>query len=191
MDSKYFKISNEYQDAKCRIRIPGQAGQILTVIERLTFGWNKKEAIISYKKFRKMTGMNDWSILRSKKTLIKMNIINTLKKESEKDISYRIQTDYTKWKTLSKKSTLKKESEDPLKKVNKTLSKKRVSQQGLIKDINIKDKYKYSKSNKIEQLKLRKKDLQDDLKKKDQFENKEYLIKGIKKIEKQLKKLGG
>ena len=192
-NSNFFKISNEYQDAKCRIRIPGQAGQVLNVIERLTFGWKKSEANIPYKTFRKMTGLNDWGIWRAKNKLIKMNIISPpktdpLKKAGEKDISYRIQMDYTRWNLPAKIRELKKAGKPPLKKAGKPPLKKAGGQQGHIKDI-IKDKYKYSKSNEIKQLKIRKKELQIELKEKGQFDNKKFLIKGIKEIEKQLKKL--
>ena len=41
-DKNYFKVPNEYKDALCRIRIPGQARQVLDVIERFTWGWKKK-----------------------------------------------------------------------------------------------------------------------------------------------------
>jgi len=135
--------------------------------------------------------MNDWSILRSKNTLIRMNVINTLKKESERNIYYRIQTDYTKWKTLSKMSYSKKRVKDPLKKESETLSKKRVSNGELLKtsfkDILFKDR----KRDKIEKLKLRRKEMQEEIKEIGPFESKEYLIEGIKEIDKRLKKLGG
>jgi len=132
-------MPNEYQDAKCRIRISGQARQVLDVIERYTLGWRKREASISYMTFRKMTGLDDRNILRARKKLVKMGIIDPVKNVRLRNTSYRIEMDYTKWKTLSKMSPTKNVRLDPVKNVRKTLSKKTVAQQGLIKDINIKD----------------------------------------------------
>jgi len=139
-------ISNEYQDAKCRIRIPGQAGQVLSVIERLTFGWNKKEANISYKTFRKMTGLNDWDIWRAKNNLIKMRIIShlktdPLKKAGRNDASYRIQMDYTLWILPAKIRELKKAGKPPLKKAGKPPLKKAGSSPEAILNTSLKDNY--------------------------------------------------
>lgn len=137
-NSKFFMIPNEYQDAKCRIRIPGQARQVLDVIERFTFGWNKREASISYMTFRKMTGLDDRNILRARKKLIKMGVVDPVKNVRLRNTSYRIQMDYTKWKPLSKMSPTKNVRLDPVKNVRKSLSKKTGLQQRPIKDINVK-----------------------------------------------------
>jgi len=194
-NDKFFKIPNEYQDEKCNIRIPGQAGQVLNVIERLTFGWNKKQANISFSKFRKMTGMDNRHIMRARKKLIEMGLISIARKGNGKSICYRIQADYTKWKPLPKKATKKplpkKATKTVAQKGNRPLPKKATANRRLLKtffkDILFKDR----KSDKIKQLKLRRKELQDDIKEMREFENKEYLIKGIEEIDKRLKKLGG
>ncbi len=198
-NDKFFKIPNEYQDAKSRIRIPGQAGQVLNVIERYTFGWNKKESKISFKTFRQITGMDNSHIIRSRKKLIEMRLITSTQKGTGQSIYYRIQTDYTKWKPVPKKA-LKKEIPKPVpkkapkastQKGTKPVPKKALANRGVLKtffkDILFKDR----KLDKIEQLKLRKKELQDDLKEMGEFETKKYLIEGIKEIDKRLKKLGG
>ncbi|MBA7643462.1 hypothetical protein ES703_51188 [subsurface metagenome] len=187
---KYFFYPNEYKDALCRIRIPGRAKQILDIIERFTLGFNKREAKISFKTFRKRTGMDDRNFCRARKILLKMGIISTVKKDSEKRIYYRIQMDYTKWKALSKKTVMASLSKKTVKgtviKDSKALSKKTVP-------IFIKDTLlntfilKTDKPAKIiEELKTRKKDLEEDLKKKGSYENKQYLIEGIEKIDKLL-----
>lgn len=188
-NGKYFFYPNEYKDALCRIRIPGRARQILDIIERFTLGFNEREAEISFKTFRRRTGMDDRNIMRARKILLKIGIITTVKKDSIKRVSYRIQMDYTKWKPLSKKTVRKPLSKKTVKttviKDSKPLSKKT--------GLSIKDTYlntislKTEKQTKIiEQLKTRKKDLEDELKKKGPFEIKQYLIDGIKEIDKQL-----
>ncbi len=98
-------IPNEYQDAKCRIRIPGQAAQVLAVIERFTFGWKKNDAIISFRTFRKMTGLDDSHIARSRNKLLNMGIITTTFKGNKRLVRYRIVKDYTKYKPLPLKDT--------------------------------------------------------------------------------------
>lgn len=189
---KYFFYPNEYKDALCRIRIPGRAKQILDIIERFTLGFNTREAKISFKTFRKRTGMDDRNIWRARKILLKMGIISTVKKDSEKRIYYRIQMDYTKWKALSKKTVMTSLSKKTVKgtviKDSKALSKKTVPS---LKDTLLNTfSLKTDKPAKIiEELKTRKRDLEEDLKKKGSHENKQYLIEGIKEIDKLLNQL--
>lgn len=91
--------------------------------------------------------------------------LSTVKKDSEKRIYYRIQVDYTKRKALSKKTVMA------------SLSKKTVPS---LKDILLNTFIlKTDKPAKIiEELKTRKRDLEEDLKKKESHENKQYLIRG-------------
>lgn len=193
-DKNYFKVPNEYQDALCQIRIPGQARQVLDVIERFTWGWNKKEADISFKTFRKRTGMDNRHIVRARNRLIQMNIITVAKKGNKKRAYYRIQTDYTKWKPLPKKArgkpSSKKATKAIAKKDDKSLPKKATPS---IKDIYTNDIiFKDNEIDKIiEQLKTRKRDLEEDLKEKGPDDNKQYLIDAIKEIDEQLHRQEG
>ena len=116
-------IPNEYQDAKCNIRIPGEARQALDVIERFTFGFNKRDAKISLRTFRQRTRLNDCNIIRSRNILLKMGIITTFKKGNRNEVYYRIQRDYTKWKPLSKMKAIKIDNKNTIKVDNKPLSK--------------------------------------------------------------------
>lgn len=190
---KYFFHPNEYKDALCRIRIPGRARQVLDIIERFTLGFNTREVKISFKTFRKRTGMDDRNFCRARKILLKMGIISTVKKDSEKRIYYRIQMDYTKWKSLSKKTVMaslsKKTVKGTVKKDSKALSKKTVPI--FIKDTLLNTSIlKTDKPAKIiEELKTRKRDLEEDLKKKGSHENKQHLIEGIEKIDELLSQL--
>ena len=134
-------ISNEYQEAKCRIRIPGQATQVLNVIERLTLGWNKKEATISLKTFRKMTGIDDSNILRSRNKLLKMGVIYTSENASKQLVNYRIEKDYTQWKPLARTQVGENASKTTSENASKPLARTQVNNGGLLntsyKDISI------------------------------------------------------
>ncbi|MBA7668545.1 hypothetical protein ES703_76658 [subsurface metagenome] len=192
-EGNYFFYPNEYKDALCRIRIPGQARQILDVIERFTLGFNIKEAEISFKTFRARTGMADKHIIRARKILLKIKIIATPHKGSEKRVSYRIQMDYTKWKPLPIKGLPIKGV--PKKGVKGTPHKGSVALPIKGVPLNLKDTYlktyslKTEKQIKIEQLKTRKKDLEEDLKNKGPGDNGQYLIEGIENINEQIKQL--
>lgn len=100
----YFRVPNAYQDALCGIAIPGTARQILSAIERLTLGWNKREAAITYTTFRKMTGLCDRSISKAKNILLEMRIIHMAHKGHEKSLTYRIEMDYTRWRSRPKRA---------------------------------------------------------------------------------------
>ena len=189
-NGKYFFYPNEYKDALCRIRIPGRARQILDVIERFTLGFNKREAEISFKTFRIRTGMADKHIIRARKILLKIGIVATPHKGNKKTVCYRIQMDYTKWKPLpikgvpikGKKATPHNGSQTLPIMGTTTPNAKYTSLNTIY--LNTEKPAKITKI--IEQLKTRKKDLEDDLKEKGRFENKQHLIDGIKEIDKQL-----
>lgn len=191
-NKNFFQVPNEYQDAKCKIRIPGRAIQVLNVIERFTLGWNKKEADISFKTFRERTGMDNRHIMRARNRLIKMNIIIVAKKGNQKKAYYRIQMDYTKWRPLPKKVT----KQSLPKKTTKILAKKGnnpLPNLGTItsnaKDIHIKDiLFKDRESNiQIHELKKRLEELKDDLKEEKMPGELNYIREGIKEIENRLK----
>ncbi len=191
-NKNFFQVPNEYQDAKCKIRIPGRAIQVLNVIERFTLGWNKKEADISFKTFRERTGMDNRHIMRARNRLIKMNIIIVAKKGNQKKAYYRIQMDYTKWRPLPKKVT----KQSLPKKATKILTKKGnnpLPNLGTItsnaKDIHIKDIHIKDRESDIptQQLKIRLKELKEDLKEERMPGELNYIREGIKEIENRLK----
>ena len=139
--------------------------------------------------------MDNRHIMRSRKKLIEMGIISVAHKGNEKSIYYRIQMDYKKWKPLPIKATKKllpiKATKAVANKGNKRGPKKATANRGVLNTFFKDILFKYRKKDKIEQLKLRRKELQEDLKEKGPFESKKHLIEGIKEIDKRLKKLGG
>lgn len=117
-------IANEIWDALVKLRIPGEARQVLDAILRKTYGWNKKEDIISLKQFEKMTGIKRPNIIRARGKLLEMGIISVIQKDNSYDVSYRFIKDYEQWKPLSKKITLSKKIIPVIQKDNRPLSKK-------------------------------------------------------------------
>ena len=113
---KYTRISNELLEHLCSIRIPGEAMQILLVIFRKTYGYNKKSDKISLTYFSQFTSIPTSNCSRAIKKLENMNVINV---KRDKYISeYSIQKDYDKWQILSKMivptTTIQKDSKDTI-----------------------------------------------------------------------------
>ncbi len=103
IEDGYIKIANELMQALARIRIPGEARQIVDTIFRKTYGFNKKEDRISLSQFCLGTGMKKPACSRAIKTASRMNII--IKKDNDGIHFYSINKDFETWKPLSKKIT--------------------------------------------------------------------------------------
>ncbi|MCK6470063.1 MAG: replication protein [Candidatus Brocadia sinica] len=99
----YTKVANELLEALARIRIPGEARQVLDVIFRKTYGFSKKEDAISLSQFCLATGILKPNVCASLKQLREMNLI--IQKDNGIANIYSINKDYTSWKPLSKKIT--------------------------------------------------------------------------------------
>lgn len=123
-ENGYTAIANKIMEALASIRIPGEARQMLDVILRKTYGWNKKEDEISLSQFRKITGLTSPHLIRVRNKLLKMNIIAVAQKGNSGILTYRFQKDYTKWKSLPKKVTLPKKAISVAQKGNLALPKK-------------------------------------------------------------------
>jgi len=101
VENGYTKISNEILDRLCGIRISGEARQVLDVIIRKTYGFNKKQDRISLSQFCLSTGLKRPTVCRAINKLISMELI--IKIDNEKGEIYIFQKDFDKWKPLSKK----------------------------------------------------------------------------------------
>ena len=137
-ENGHIEIANEIWDALAKIRISGEAVQVLNIILRNTYGWNLKEAFIPLSEFVERTGLPKNSICKAIKKLLAMNTItkkgNVTQKVNGKyynPASYGFQKDYELWRPLPKKRTVKTVTQ----KVNKPYPKKRTKQgDTLIKD---------------------------------------------------------
>ncbi len=118
VEEGYVRIATEIQDAFCRTRIPGEERQVLDVIIRKTYGWNKCEDTISLSQFASMTGINKPCIIRAIQGLLSKKIISVIQKDNEPVKRYKFNKDYHQWQPLSKKIT------GVIKKDNLPLSKK-------------------------------------------------------------------
>ncbi len=130
LENGHIRIANELWEALSRTRIPGEARQVLGAIIRLTWGWGKKSDTISTKQLYEATGIPKPRIIRARKKLMEMNIINVAQKGNEKAPKYCFNKHYPTWKTLPKKATpktLPKKATGVAQKGNKTLPKKATS----------------------------------------------------------------
>ncbi|MCP4582101.1 MAG: replication protein [candidate division Zixibacteria bacterium] len=101
LEDGYLKIANELFDALIRIRIPGEARQVLDVIVRKTYGFNKKSDVISISQFCQSTGIRKSHIDRALCKLERMKLIT--KKGNGKRVTYRINKDFDSWEPLPKR----------------------------------------------------------------------------------------
>lgn len=105
-ENGYTAIANEILDALCRTRISGEARQVLDVILRKTYGYNKKADHISLSQFVEATGIHKPEVCRALHKLEEMNII--AKSEGGVANRYVFVKNYESWKPLAKKQTLAK-----------------------------------------------------------------------------------
>lgn len=103
LEDGYVRVATEVWEALCRIRIPGEARQVLDVIIRKTWGWNKKEDRISLSQFVEATGLKKDKIIRARGKLVSMNIVSF--KGNGNGATYRINKNYHSWQPLPKKET--------------------------------------------------------------------------------------
>lgn len=100
----FTSIANEIMEALAKVRIPGEARQVLDFILRKTYGWQKKIDEIALSKFVEGTGLSRPHICNSIQKLLKMKLIITEK--GNENTSYGIQKDFEKWIPLPKKVTI-------------------------------------------------------------------------------------
>jgi phage replication O-like protein O len=108
IENGHVAIANEIYDALCRFRIPGEERQVLDVIIRKTYGWNKKEDAISLSQFVEMTGMNKPHIVMAIKGLLLKKVIIVTKNGNAPAKVYRFNKNYDEWIALPKKVILPK-----------------------------------------------------------------------------------
>lgn len=104
VENGYIKIANELFDAFCKIRISGETRQVLDVIIRKTYGFNKTKDVISYSQFSEFTGMSRQSCIKATRKLVEMNLVSVTNNGNSK--LYQINKDFDTWKPLPKKVTI-------------------------------------------------------------------------------------
>jgi len=106
-ENGYLKIAMEIVEHLGRYRIPGQEMQLLWVLLRKTWGWNKKEDTVSLSQFAKSTGIDKGKCSHLLRSLIKKNIIkNTVdQKVTPQGRKYKFNKDYETWIRVDQKVT--------------------------------------------------------------------------------------
>jgi len=95
-ENGFTPIANEIMEALGRFRIPGEERQVLDVILRQTYGWNKTEDNISLSQFVEKTGMKKSNISAAIKRLLCKHII-IMSLDNHRKYLYKINKDYEKW----------------------------------------------------------------------------------------------
>jgi len=105
-ENGYTRIANELLEQLCKIRINGEARQMLDAIFRKTYGYQKREAPIPTLEFQLLTGLPPYAIHKARAKLISLNLITVTQKGYSQVLTYSIQKDYEKWQPLPKKVTV-------------------------------------------------------------------------------------
>lgn len=120
-ENGYTKIANEIMEALARYRLSGRERQILDVILRKTYGFNKKFDYISMSQFAQSTGMRRPDVAEQIKKLLGKNLIGVTQNPNTNNINmYIFQKDWQLWKVLPKKLTV---TQNPNTLLGKTLTK--------------------------------------------------------------------
>lgn len=128
-ENGYTPIANEIMDALMKLRIPGEARQVLDCIIRQTYGWNKKQDAIALSQFVCMTGQSKVHVCISLLKLKTMHLITEkgkaiTEKGNEVGQIYEFNKNYESWIRLPKKVTLPKKVIIVTEKGNNPLPKK-------------------------------------------------------------------
>lgn len=138
-ENGFTPIANELMDALCRHRIPGEDRQILDVIFRKTYGFNKQDDFISLSQFEGMTGIKKPNIISCLKSLLSKRII-IIQMDNKMRKVYRINKDYEKWIRYANRSQLSKRITPIIQKDNASLSKRIPTKENNTKDNITKEK---------------------------------------------------
>jgi phage replication O-like protein O len=86
----FIKINTKFLEELAKTKIPGQSRQILDVILRKTYGWNKRRDKISISQFEKMTGIDRKNVKRARNKLQELGIIIVTENGKNKSKYYEI-----------------------------------------------------------------------------------------------------
>jgi len=103
LENGFIRIANEIWQELRKMRIPGEAMQILMVIVEETYGWNRKEAMIQNKTFAEKTGIIKQHINRGVEKLKELNLILVTQKGYDIAPTYCFNKDHETWKVVTKK----------------------------------------------------------------------------------------
>ena len=103
IEDGHVDIANEIVEALARIRLSGREMQCLWVILRKTYGWHKKEDLISLSQFSLMTGLPRKTVCKVLRELSLKKVIAVTHNGDSPINLYRFNKDFDSWKPLPKK----------------------------------------------------------------------------------------
>ncbi len=103
-ENGYVPVANDIYDAFGKIRIAGEARQVLDVIIRKTYGFNKREDRIAISQLAEATGLRKQTVYKCLVKLQKMNLVTKLGTKNGNILSF--QKDFDQWKPEPKKVTV-------------------------------------------------------------------------------------
>lgn len=116
LEDGYTKIANEILDNLAKIRIPGEAMQMLLFIIRKTYGFNKKRDGIATSQIMTGTNLGRRGVERARSILRRMNLISTDKNDGTFYLTYSFNKHFRSWvPTVKKDGTVKNRGEVPSK----------------------------------------------------------------------------
>ena len=156
LENGYTRIANEVLEALAKIRISGEARQMLDVIIRKTYGFNKKMDSIPTSQFVELTGLSPTSVHKARKKLLELNLITITKKGNSQVLNYSFQKNYKRWQPLPKKVTVTKKGNTPLPKKDIPVTKKgnNIHKRNFSKETITKERKEIYKE-KVEKFKIR------------------------------------
>lgn len=114
-ENGYTAIANDIIEALARTRINGETRQVIDVVFRKTYGYNKKQDPISLSQFCHYTRMRRSDVCRALNKAISMKIIS--KKATGGTTIYSIHKDFEEWTTVAKKPRGLLNSKSPSRKI--------------------------------------------------------------------------
>ena len=138
LENGYVKIPNGLMERLAEFRLSGREHQILWVIIRKTYGWNKMMDRISLKQFSELTGIPRHKCCEILQGLVERKIVSkgVPKKGNTRYVTYGIQSNFQKWQVFPKKGTVPEKGNKVFPKKGTKCSRKRELQKTLIKDTN-------------------------------------------------------
>jgi phage replication O-like protein O len=94
-ENGYTPIANELMEKLSALSINATSFRVIICILRKTYGWQKREDIISLSQIKKMTGL-DRSVVNAIKELEELNILKITRREGLTNV-IRFNKDYEKW----------------------------------------------------------------------------------------------
>jgi phage replication O-like protein O len=144
-ENGHIQIATQIYEAFCKIRISGEARQVLDFIIRKTYGFHKKEDKIALSQFCLGTGLRKPTVCKALNKLKNMKLIIQIDND---DINiYRFNKDFDTWEALPKKITLPKKGMTITQKGKASLPKKGHTIDNTTKDTITKDISEQSSQN--------------------------------------------